>query len=65
MARIAGLCSAALGSDELSGYCWTQLTDTYQERNGLLRADRTPKAELERIVTALWGVPPNPPDDAG
>ena len=26
-----------------SGFCYTQLTDTYQEANGLLYADRTPK----------------------
>ena len=36
----------------LAGYCYTQLTDTGQERNGLLYADRRPKvapAEIARI----------------
>ena len=36
----------------LAGYCYTQLTDTGQERNGLLYADRNPKvapAEIARI----------------
>ena len=36
----------------LSGYCYTQLADTYQETNGLLYADRTPKFPLEKIAAA-------------
>lgn len=32
------------------GYCYTQLTDVYQETNGLLRMDRTPKADVERLA---------------
>ncbi len=32
-----------------SGFCYTQFTDTFQEANGLLAADRTPKIPLERI----------------
>ena len=31
-----------------SGFCYTQFADTFQEANGLLRADRTPKIPLER-----------------
>ncbi len=31
------------------GYCYTQLTDVYQEKNGLLHMDRTPKADPEAI----------------
>ena len=34
------------------GFCYTQLTDTYQEANGLLYADRTPKFPLEVIAAA-------------
>jgi beta-galactosidase/beta-glucuronidase len=33
-----------------SGFCYTQFADTFQEANGLLRADRTPKIALERIA---------------
>lgn len=38
-----------------SGFCYTQFADTFQEANGLLHADRTPKIPLERIrkVTSL------------
>jgi hypothetical protein len=39
----------------LSGFCYTQFADTYQESNGLLFADRTPKFELERIRLATRG----------
>jgi len=35
-----------------SGFCYTQFTDTFQEANGLLRADRTPKIPLARIAKA-------------
>ena len=35
-----------------SGFCYTQFADTFQEANGLLYADRTPKVPLERIAAA-------------
>jgi beta-galactosidase/beta-glucuronidase len=48
---------AVVGSLSLfSGFCYTQFTDTYQEANGLLRADRTPKFPLEEISAATRGV---------
>ncbi|MDQ6676869.1 MAG: glycoside hydrolase family 2 [Acidobacteriota bacterium] len=39
----------------LAGFCYTQFTDTYQEANGLLYADRTPKFPLEEIAVATRG----------
>jgi beta-galactosidase/beta-glucuronidase len=39
----------------LSGFCYTQFADTYQEANGLLHADRTPKIPLARIRAATRG----------
>lgn len=39
----------------LSGFCYTQFTDTYQEVNGLLYADRTPKFPLKEIALATRG----------
>jgi hypothetical protein len=42
--------------EALSGFCYTQLTDTYQETNGLLYADRTPKLPLEVIRRTICGV---------
>jgi beta-galactosidase/beta-glucuronidase len=38
-----------------SGFCYTQFADTFQEANGLLYADRTPKMPLERIRQAVRG----------
>lgn len=35
-----------------SGFCYTQFSDTFQEANGLLCADRTPKVSLELISAA-------------
>ncbi|HUS32309.1 MAG TPA: glycoside hydrolase family 2 TIM barrel-domain containing protein [Kofleriaceae bacterium] len=39
----------------LAGFCYTQLTDTFQERNGLLTATRRPKVEVARIAAATRG----------
>ena len=39
----------------LSGFCYTQFADTYQEANGLLYADRTPKIPLDEIQEATRG----------
>jgi beta-glucuronidase len=30
-------------------YCYTQLTDIYQEQNGIVRFDRSGKFDLERL----------------
>ncbi|WP_052367234.1 glycoside hydrolase family 2 TIM barrel-domain containing protein [Paraoerskovia marina] len=52
--RVGGLLTAAREAEPLAGFCWTQLTDTGQETNGLLYADRSPKipiATLRRLVT--------------
>jgi beta-galactosidase/beta-glucuronidase len=38
-----------------AGFCYTQFADTYQEANGLLRADRTPKFPVADIFAATTG----------
>jgi hypothetical protein len=45
----------------LAGFCYTQFADTYQETNGLLFPDRTPKFPLEAIALATRG--PQTPHD--
>ena len=40
----------------LSGFCYTQFADTYQEANGLLYADRTPKFPIDEIAAATRGL---------
>jgi beta-galactosidase/beta-glucuronidase len=52
LASYERLVSALVGSEEVTGYCYTQLTDTEQEVNGLLTEAREPKidpAELRRV----------------
>jgi beta-galactosidase/beta-glucuronidase len=39
----------------IAGFCYTQLTDTFQERNGLLTAERQPKVDMDRVATATRG----------
>jgi hypothetical protein len=39
----------------IAGFCYTQLTDTFQEKNGLLFADRAPKADIARLAEATRG----------
>ncbi len=48
--RFDDLVGALLSSPVVAGYCWTQLTDTAQERNGLLSEDRVPKVDPARIA---------------
>ncbi|MFC5512087.1 glycoside hydrolase family 2 protein [Massilia jejuensis] len=43
-----------------SGFCYTQFADTFQEANGLLNADRTPKLPLEVISAATRNVQLHP-----
>jgi beta-galactosidase/beta-glucuronidase len=47
--RFAGLCSALLENPRIFGYCYTQLTDVFQEENGLFHFDRSAKFDLERL----------------
>ena len=54
-ARYRELLGAVHAIDRLAGFCYTQLADTYQEVNGLLRADRTPKMPLDVVAAATRG----------
>ena len=44
-----------------SGFCYTQFADTFQEANGLLYADRTPKFAVARIAAAVRANAPTAP----
>ena len=48
--QFAKLMDAVIKSPLFSGFCYTQFSDTFQEMNGLLCADRTPKMPLEDIA---------------
>jgi beta-galactosidase/beta-glucuronidase len=48
-ARFEALCGVLLDNPLMFGYCYTQLTDVFQEHNGIYYFDRRPKFDLERI----------------
>ena len=50
--RFEKLCAILLDDVNMFGYCYTQLTDIYQEQNGIYRFDRSLKFNLERIRAA-------------
>lgn len=49
LAELHRVLQALADSQGLCGYCYTQLTDVEQEVNGLLTADRKPKAPVAEI----------------
>jgi beta-galactosidase/beta-glucuronidase len=53
--RYSSLLEVVRNLQLLSGFCYTQFADTYQEANGLLYADRTPKIPMRQIAAATGG----------
>lgn len=51
--RFAGLVRVLTDDENMFGYCYTQLTDTFQEQNGIYDFDRRPKFDLARVRTVL------------
>ena len=50
--RFTQLCAVLLDDPAHFGYCYTQLTDIYQEQNGIYRFDRSAKFDMARIRSA-------------
>ena len=50
--RFEKLCGVLLGDPGMFGYCYTQLTDVYQEQNGIYRFDRGRKFDTARLRKA-------------
>jgi beta-galactosidase/beta-glucuronidase len=61
-ARYSALLEAVRPLPALAGFCYTQLTDTFQEANGLLYANRTPKIPLDKVALATSGFSPDEND---
>jgi beta-galactosidase/beta-glucuronidase len=53
--RYRRLLETVHGLQIFAGFCYTQFADTYQETNGLLLADRTPKFPIAEIYAATTG----------
>ncbi|MFC7405599.1 glycoside hydrolase family 2 protein [Georgenia alba] len=51
-ARFEGLTGVLLGDANMFGYCYTQLTDVFQEQNGIYRFDRSEKLDVEKVRAA-------------
>jgi beta-galactosidase/beta-glucuronidase len=50
--RFAGLVGALLDDPNMFGYCYTQLTDVFQEENGIYRFDRSEKLDVAKVRQA-------------
>ena len=48
--RFAGLTNPLLSNPDMFGYCYTQLTDVFQEQNGLYDFHSRPKVEIRRVA---------------
>lgn len=55
LGRFATLCQALLDNPYIAGYGYTQLVDTYSEKNGLFDANREPKVPVEALAAAQRG----------
>ena len=53
--QYAALLAAVHACPVFSGFCYTQFTDTYQEANGVLYMDRTPKIPIAQLAKATSG----------
>lgn len=53
--RLGSLLGAVHDSTALAGFCYTQLSDTGQETNGLVTADRVPKLPIEQLRAIVTG----------
>ena len=62
--RLDAVVGALDTSSFLAGFCYTQLTDTLQETNGLLDDNRVPKAPMHRLRAVITqSAPTAPPQD--
>ena len=50
--RFEKLCACLLDDPNMFGYCYTQMTDVFQEQNGVYFFDRSEKFDMERIRAA-------------
>lgn len=55
--RLEGQIDALLASPHVWGFCYTQLTDVEQEKNGVYYYNRTPKLDMKRIKAIFEKIP--------
>jgi hypothetical protein len=59
-----GLFDAIYACADVAGFCYTQLTDTLQETNGLLDENREPKLPVERLREVILQISSSVPSEA-
>lgn len=55
--RLDRLVKALASLDHVAGFCYTQLTDVEQEKNGIYRYDRSVKLDISRIRSIIEQIP--------
>ena len=55
--RLAALFGVFTETGAIAGFCYTQLTDTMQEANGLVTSDRRPKLPVRVLREMITGRP--------
>ena len=58
--RLEGLIQTIASSPDVTGFCYTQLTDIDLEKNGIYYYDRRPKLDMQRIKTIFEKIPSRP-----
>lgn len=56
-ARLEGQIDALAASENVCGFCYTQLTDVEQEKNGVYYYNRQPKLDMKRIKAIFEKIP--------
>jgi len=64
LAKLKAAFEAIYESQEIVGLCYTQLTDTLQETNGLLDANRVPKLPIEELRNIIMQPSTSVPSEA-
>ncbi|WP_394900902.1 glycoside hydrolase family 2 protein [Bacteroides xylanisolvens] len=57
--RLEELMNTIANAKEVTGFCYTQLTDIEQEKNGIYYYDRSPKLDMQRIKSIFEKIPSN------
>lgn len=64
LGMIKGLFDAIYACPDVAGFCYTQLTDTLQETNGLLDENRQPKLPVEQLHDIIYQLSRTIPSEA-
>lgn len=55
--RLDKLVKAVASLEHIAGFCYTQLTDVEQEKNGIYKYDRTEKLDIEKVRHIFMQIP--------